>query len=103
MVGVPARREQVAYAARRGLSQRRSCTLVGVSRLALGYPARKGEKARKTFSRTSIRQCTASTVISNQFTCAEAQHGHSNSYPQATATIANVVASLGAGRSRNRY
>ena len=29
MVGVPARREQVAYARRRGLSQRRSCTLIG--------------------------------------------------------------------------
>jgi putative transposase len=37
MVSVPARREQVAYAMRRGLSQRRSCTLLGVSRSALGY------------------------------------------------------------------
>ena len=37
MVGVPTRREQVAYARRRGLSQRRSCTLLGVARSALGY------------------------------------------------------------------
>jgi hypothetical protein len=33
MVGVPARREQVAYAIRRGLSQRRLCTLLDVSRV----------------------------------------------------------------------
>jgi putative transposase len=37
MVSVPVRREQVAYAVRRGLSQRRSCTLLKVSRSALGY------------------------------------------------------------------
>ena len=37
MVGVPAGREQVAYAQRRGLSQRRSCTLLKVARSALGY------------------------------------------------------------------
>jgi putative transposase len=37
MVGVPVRREQVAYARRRGLSQRRSCTLLSVSRSALDY------------------------------------------------------------------
>ena len=37
MVSVPARREQVAYAMRRGLSRRRSCTLLGVARSALGY------------------------------------------------------------------
>jgi Integrase core domain len=36
-VSVPARREQVAYARRRGLSQRRSCTLLTVARSALGY------------------------------------------------------------------
>ena len=44
MVGVPARREQVAYARRRGLSQRRSCTLLGVARSALGYRSMKAEK-----------------------------------------------------------
>jgi hypothetical protein len=41
MVSVPVRREQVAYAMRRGLSQRRSCTLLRVSRSALGYQAVK--------------------------------------------------------------
>jgi putative transposase len=41
MVGVPARREQVAYARRRGLSQRRSCTLMRVARSALGYRSAK--------------------------------------------------------------
>ena len=44
MVGVPARREQVAYARRRRLSQRRSCTLLGVARSALGYRSVKAEK-----------------------------------------------------------
>jgi putative transposase len=41
MVGVPVRREQVAYARRRGLSQRRSCTLLTVARSALGYQSAK--------------------------------------------------------------
>jgi putative transposase len=44
MVGVPVRREQVAYALRRGLSQRRSCTLLTVSRSALRYRAVKAQK-----------------------------------------------------------
>jgi hypothetical protein len=44
MVGVPARREQVAYAQRRGLSQRRSCTLLGVARSALGYRSVRAAK-----------------------------------------------------------
>jgi putative transposase len=44
MVSVPARREQVAYAMRRGLSQRRSCTLLKVSRSALGYCSVKAVK-----------------------------------------------------------
>jgi putative transposase len=44
MVGVPVRREQVAYARRRGLSQRRSCTLLSVSRSALGYRSVKAAK-----------------------------------------------------------
>ena len=44
MVGVPVRREQVSCAMRRGLSQRRSCTLLSVSRSALRYRAVKPEK-----------------------------------------------------------
>src|SRR5689334_22876027 len=44
MVGVPVRREQVAYAIRRGMSQRRSCTLLSVSRSALGYRSVKDTK-----------------------------------------------------------
>ena len=44
MVSVPARREQVAYAMRRGLSRRRSCTLLGVARLALDYRSVKAVK-----------------------------------------------------------
>ena len=44
MVGVPARREQVAYAMRRGLSQRRSCTPLGVARSARGYQSMQAEK-----------------------------------------------------------
>lgn len=41
MVSVPARREQVAYARRRGLSQRRSCTLMTVARSTLDYRSTK--------------------------------------------------------------
>jgi hypothetical protein len=44
MVGVPARREQGAYAMRRGLSQRRLCTLLDVSRAALDYRSVKAAK-----------------------------------------------------------
>ena len=51
MVGVAARREQVAYARRRGLSQRRSCTLLGVARSALGYRSTKAEKDAPVLSR----------------------------------------------------
>ena len=40
MVSVPARREQVAFAAKRGLSQRRACTLIKVARSALRYRSR---------------------------------------------------------------
>ena len=41
MVSVPARREQVTYATRRGLSQRRACTLMKVARSALSYRSTK--------------------------------------------------------------
>jgi len=51
MVGVPVRREQVAYARRRGLSQRRSCTLLGVARSALGYRSTKAEKDAAVLTR----------------------------------------------------
>ena len=44
MVGVPARRRAVAHAMRRGLSQRRSCTLLGVARSALSYHSTRPEK-----------------------------------------------------------
>lgn len=44
MVSVPARRSQVAYAADKGLSQRRACTLIGVGRSALRYRSVKIEK-----------------------------------------------------------
>jgi len=40
MVSVPARREQVAYATGRGLSQRRACTLSSVGRSALRYQSK---------------------------------------------------------------
>ena len=51
MVGVPARREQVAYAQRRDLSQRRSCTLLGVARSALRYRSTKAEKDAPVLAR----------------------------------------------------
>ena len=44
MVSVPARREQVALAAKRGLSQRRACTLIKVARSALHYRSRLAAK-----------------------------------------------------------
>lgn len=44
MVSVPARREQVSLALKRGLSQRRACTLMKVGRSALGYRSRKAAK-----------------------------------------------------------
>ena len=44
MVSVPARREQVLYAHRRGLSLEKSCTLLSVSRSALRYESRMQAK-----------------------------------------------------------
>ncbi len=41
MVSATARRQQVAYAYRRGLSGRRACRLLGVARSALHYESRK--------------------------------------------------------------
>ena len=51
MVSVPARREQVTYATRRGVSQRRACTLMKVSRSALGYRSRLGVKDAQVLER----------------------------------------------------
>jgi len=44
MVSVRVRREQVAYAERRGLSERRACTLLRVARSTLGYRSRLLER-----------------------------------------------------------
>ena len=46
MVSVPARRLQVAYATRRGLSVRRACRLLGVARSSLKYVSRLEERDR---------------------------------------------------------
>lgn len=51
MVSVPALRSQVAYAAGRGLPQRRACTLIGVGRSALRYRPRKAEKDAPVLAR----------------------------------------------------
>lgn len=51
MVSVPARRSQVAYAADKGLSQRRACTLIGVGRSALRYRSVKIEKDATVLAR----------------------------------------------------
>ena len=40
MVGAPARRRQVVFAQRRGMSQRKACVLFSVSRSTLGYASR---------------------------------------------------------------
>ena len=41
MVGAPGRRRQVAYATRRGLSERRACALLDASRSALTYVSKR--------------------------------------------------------------
>lgn len=51
MVSVPARRSQVAFAAAKGLSQRRACTLVGVGRSALHYRSMKSERDAPVLAR----------------------------------------------------
>jgi len=47
MVSAQARRGQVAYARRRGLSSRRACALLSVARSTLGYPSRMDERDRE--------------------------------------------------------
>ena len=51
MVSVPARRSQVVFAAGKGLSQRRACTLIGVGRSALRYRSVKVEKEAPVLAR----------------------------------------------------
>ena len=46
MVSTCARRTQVLYAVKRGVSQRRACVLMSVSRSALGYVSRLDERDR---------------------------------------------------------
>lgn len=46
MVSVPARRQQVAYATKRGISVRRACRLLSVARSSLGYVSRLEERDR---------------------------------------------------------
>jgi len=47
MVSAQARREQVAYARRRGISCRRACALLSVARSALGYESKLAAKDRE--------------------------------------------------------
>ena len=51
MVSVPARRLQVVYATGKGLSQRRACTLLGVSRSALAYQSVRTAKDAPVLTR----------------------------------------------------
>jgi putative transposase len=51
VVSVPARRLQVIYAAGKGLSQRRACTLLGVSRSALTYQSVRTTKDAPVLAR----------------------------------------------------
>jgi putative transposase len=71
MVSVLARREQVTYATRRGLSQRRACTLMKVARSALGYRSTKAARDVPVLARM--------VALSAQFTASE-------SFSAATAT-----------------
>lgn len=54
MVSVPVRREQVAYAIRRGLSQRRSCTLMKVARSTLDYRSAKAVRDAAVLTRMAV-------------------------------------------------
>jgi putative transposase len=54
MVSAPARRQQVAYARTRGVSERRACALMSVSRSALHYESRLIKKDAPTLAATSI-------------------------------------------------
>ena len=59
MVSAPERREQVGYALARGLSQRRACALLWVSRSTLGYTSKLMEK--------DVPALAAMSVLSAQY------------------------------------
>lgn len=63
MVSVQVRKQQVAYAVGRGISQRRACTLIDVSRAMLTYeqrmPARDAGPAARMKELSSQYQDTA--------------------------------------------
>jgi putative transposase len=50
MVSVPARRRQVAYAQKRGLSCRRACALMSVARSSLSYESKLVERDREALA-----------------------------------------------------
>lgn len=54
MVIAPARRQQVAYATKRGLSTRRACALLSVARSALHYESRLRQKDAPALAAMSI-------------------------------------------------
>jgi len=54
MVSVPVRRDQVAYATRQGLSQRRSCTLMKVARSAIGYRSTRAVRDGPALARMAV-------------------------------------------------
>ena len=54
MVSAPARRQQVAYATKRGLSTRRACALLSVARSALLYESRLRQKDAPALAAMSI-------------------------------------------------
>jgi putative transposase len=59
MVSAPERREQVGYALARGLSQRRACALLSVSRSTLGYTSKLMKK--------DVPALAAMSVLSAQY------------------------------------
>ena len=54
MVSAPARRQQVAYARTRGVSERRACALMSVARSALHYESRLIKKDAAALAAMSI-------------------------------------------------
>lgn len=59
MVSVQARRDAVAFATTRGVSQRRACTLLDVARSALGYCSRLAVKDAPALKRSTPAPRTA--------------------------------------------
>lgn len=54
MVGAPARRQQVAYAKARGLSERRACALISVARSTLHYESKLAVRDAPVLAAMSI-------------------------------------------------